>query len=256
MPLISPSLAVLGLNSAFVNNPESFTVSIPEMASLYVAEIQRRQPHGPYSFLGYSVGGIIAYEATRQLITAGELVERLYLVDSPCPLVVPPMPPSLIEFLDSIDRFSGKSQLEEQDPPKPMGSLHVTQTLISLEAYMPEPLPSGSPSPRTTYYVAKQGVNNQTSVKLPKVSERDHKVLTWLLDDRTGLGGVGDGWEKLIDRSTLKIVTVEGNHFSIMKDPYVSTYSYIIFIISRVAKADLSYRSESGQVSCVHHFKI
>ena len=101
-PHLDKDLAVFGLNSAFVNAPEDFNVSIPKMASLYLAEIRRRQPHGPYSLLGYPVGGIIAYEAARQLIVAGEAVERLYLVDSPCPLVIPPMPPKLIEFLDSI----------------------------------------------------------------------------------------------------------------------------------------------------------
>ena len=225
MPHIDKHLAVFGLNSAFVNVPEDFTVSIPEMASLYLAEIRRRQPHGPYSLLGYSVGGIIAYEAARQLIMAGEVVERLYLVDSPCPLVIPPMPPKLIEFLDSIDRFSGKKQgtEEPEEAVKPMGSLHVTQTLISLESYVPKPLPDMALSPRTTYYVAKQGVAREAEVKWPQVSERDRKVMTWLLDDRTGLGGTGDGWEMLVDRAKLKIFPIEGNHFNIMREPYVST---------------------------------
>ncbi|PYH97266.1 hypothetical protein BO71DRAFT_438922 [Aspergillus ellipticus CBS 707.79] len=223
MPSINPNLAVFGLNSAFAHHPEQFTISISEMAALYVAEIQRRQPHGPLSFLGYSVGGIIAYEASRQLIVAGEPVNRLYLVDSPCPLVIPPMPPNLIKFLDTIDRFSGKKKTakEHEEPVKPMGSLHVTKTLISLESYMPSALPPGCRSPRTTYYVAKQGVNNQSTVKLPDVSERDRRVMTWLLEDRTELGGTGDGWEMLVDPAELKIVPIEGTHFSIMKEPEI-----------------------------------
>ena len=225
MPHIDKELAVFGLNSAFVNAPEDFNVSIPEMASLYLGEVRRRQPHGPYSFLGYSVGGIIAYEAARQLIIAGEAVERLYLVDSPCPLVIPPMPPKLIEFLDSIDRFSGNKQgpKEPQEVVKPMGSLHVTQTLISLEPYVPKPLPDMALSPRTTYYVAKHGVASKTAAKWPEVSESDRKVMTWLLEDRSGLGGTGDGWETLLDGAKLKVFPIEGNHFAIMKEPYVST---------------------------------
>ena len=232
MPPVDKHLAVFGLNSAFVNAPEDFTVSIPQMARLYMAEIRRRQPHGPYSLLGYSVGGIIAYEASRQLIVAGETVERLYLVDSPCPLLIPPMPPKLIAFLDSIDRFGGEKPGSEEAPAeaaamKPMGSLHVTQTLTSLESYVPKPLPDMALSPRTTYYVAKHGVARQTTaVPRPDVfssdSARDGKVMTWLLDDRVGLGGRGDGWEMLVDGAKLKIVPVEGNHFSIMKEPYVS----------------------------------
>lgn len=224
MPHIDKNLAVFGLNSAFVNAPEDFNVSIPEMATLYLTEIRRRQTHGPYSFLGYSVGGIIAYEAARQLIVAGEVVERLYLVDSPCPLVIPPMPPKLIEFLDSIDRFNGTKQTagESEEVVKPMGSLHVTQTLISLESYVPKPLPDMALSPRTTYYVARHGVASQSTVKWPEVSERDLIVMTWLLDDRPGLGGSGDGWEMLVDRAKLKIIPIAGNHFNIMKEPNVS----------------------------------
>ncbi|KAJ5768708.1 ketoacyl-synt-domain-containing protein [Penicillium odoratum] len=241
MPSIHPELAIFGLNSPFVNAPENFTVSIAEMAALYVTEIQRRQPQGPYSFLGYSVGGIIAYEASRQLLVAGETVERLYLVDSPCPLVIPPMPPNLIKFLDSIDRFSGKAKSSEHapaEPVKPMGSLHVTQTLISLEAYMPEALPPGICPPRTTYYVAKNGVNNQSDVQLPDISDRDRRVMTWLLEDRTGMGGLGDGWEMLVGGELLKVYPVEGNHFSIMKEPDVSPLSITIYTVALVALTD------------------
>ncbi|CAM6003988.1 unnamed protein product, partial [Sphagnum balticum] len=225
LPQIAQNVAVFGLNSAFVNAPGDFTVSISEMASLYVAEVRRRQPLGPYSFLGYSVGGIIAYEAALQLILVGEAVERLYLVDSPCPLVIPPMPLKLLDFLDSIDRFTGKNQGEHassEEAPKPMGSLHVTQTLMSLESYVPKPLPDKCLPPRTTYYIAKRGVNNQATVKRPAVSERDQKVMTWLLDDRSPAFGNG-GWDMLIGTDSLHAIFVEGNHFNIMKEPHVST---------------------------------
>ncbi|KAL3445283.1 hypothetical protein BJX65DRAFT_297025 [Aspergillus insuetus] len=223
MPLISTRLAVYGLNSAFVTAPEDFTVTVAEMAALYVAEIQRRQPHGPYSFLGYSVGGIIAYEATRYLLQAGEPVERLYLVDSPCPLVIPPMPPSLISFLDSIDRFGGEQQQNVCDTPKPMGSLHVTQTLASLQKYMPNPL-SPAASLKTTYYVARQGVKHGAGSGLADVSDKDRKVITWLLDNRTGLDQAGEGWGRLLGTERLKVVPIEGNHFNIMTPPYITEW--------------------------------
>ena len=234
MPYIDKDLAVFGLNSAFVNAPEDFTITVPEMASLYLGEVRRRQPQGPYSLLGYSIGGVIAYEAARQLIMAGEVVANLYLVDSPCPLVIPPMPPKLIEFLDSIDRFSG-TKLKAEEPKeavKPMGSLHVTQSLTALESYFPEPLPDMALSPTTTYYVAKDGVSNETTLDLPDISESDRKVMAWLLHDRIGLGGTGDGWEKLVGSARLKVFPIQGNHFNIMKEPHVS----IIRVLQVVSK--------------------
>ena len=41
MPHIDKELAVFGLNSACVNAPEDFNVSVPKIASLYLAEIRR-----------------------------------------------------------------------------------------------------------------------------------------------------------------------------------------------------------------------
>ncbi len=66
---------------------------------------------------------------------------------------------------------------------------------ISLESYVPKPLPGMAFSPRTTDYVAKHGVASQRTVNRPEVSERDRKVMTWLPDDRSELGGTRDGWE-------------------------------------------------------------
>ncbi len=41
--------------------------TIEEMASLYVKEIRRMQPHGPYYLGGYCMGGTVAYEMAQLL---------------------------------------------------------------------------------------------------------------------------------------------------------------------------------------------
>ena len=72
------------------------------------------------------------------VIVAGEAVEKLSLVDSPCPLVIPPpMPPRLDEFFDSIDRFCGNKYgtKEPEEAVEPIGSLFVMQTL-SVSSHM------------------------------------------------------------------------------------------------------------------------
>lgn len=55
---------------------------IEDMAALYVKEIQRVQPHGPYFLGGYCLGGTIAYEAARQFEAKGEQVALLALFDT------------------------------------------------------------------------------------------------------------------------------------------------------------------------------
>lgn len=56
------------------------------MAEQYVSAMRKVQPMGPYHLLGYSFGGIVAYEMARQLLQSGEQVGGLYLIDSPAPL--------------------------------------------------------------------------------------------------------------------------------------------------------------------------
>ncbi len=56
---------------------------IQAMAAYYVQAIQSVQSHGPYDLGGYSLGGMLAYEVTRQLQELGEAVATLVMLDSP-----------------------------------------------------------------------------------------------------------------------------------------------------------------------------
>lgn len=55
---------------------------IEQMASHYVAEIRALKPKGPYRLGGVCLGGVIAFEMARQLVAAGEEVDRLVLIDT------------------------------------------------------------------------------------------------------------------------------------------------------------------------------
>ncbi|MFT0173261.1 acetoacetate--CoA ligase [Paraburkholderia mimosarum] len=57
-------------------------LSVEEMAATYIAEIRRIQPKGPYSLIGYSFGGMVAFEIAQQLSRAGEAIESLCLLDT------------------------------------------------------------------------------------------------------------------------------------------------------------------------------
>lgn len=56
--------------------------SVTEMASRYVQEIRKVQPHGPYRIGGYSFGGLVAYEMAQMLEAQGEQLALLALFDS------------------------------------------------------------------------------------------------------------------------------------------------------------------------------
>jgi len=56
--------------------------TVQAMAASYLELIKSRQPRGPYLLAGWSMGGLIAFEMTRQLQAAGDAVARLILIDS------------------------------------------------------------------------------------------------------------------------------------------------------------------------------
>ncbi|GGZ71919.1 non-ribosomal peptide synthetase [Algibacter mikhailovii] len=56
--------------------------SVEDMAAHYITEIQTINPEGPYALAGFSFGGIIAFEMTKQLRAQGKTVKNLALFDS------------------------------------------------------------------------------------------------------------------------------------------------------------------------------
>ncbi|MGX0890777.1 rhizoxin synthesis polyketide synthase RhiF [Pseudomonas sp. ADAK2 TE3594] len=58
-------------------------LGISAMAAYYVQVIQSVLQQGPYDLGGYSLGGMLAYEVTRQLQELGETVTSLVMLDSP-----------------------------------------------------------------------------------------------------------------------------------------------------------------------------
>ena len=94
---------------------------------------------------------------------------------------------------------------------------------ISLEPYVPKPLSDMAFSPRTNYHIAKHGLASQRTTNRPELAERGRKAMTRLPDDQSSLGGTGEGWETLVDRAKLKIFPIQGNHFVMIREPYVIT---------------------------------
>ena len=56
------------------------------MATFYIDEIRKKQPHGPYFLGGMCAGGSIAYEVATQLERANEVVKLVAILDGASPL--------------------------------------------------------------------------------------------------------------------------------------------------------------------------
>jgi phthiocerol/phenolphthiocerol synthesis type-I polyketide synthase E len=71
-----------GLQCQGLDGDQSPLKTIEDMAALYVKEIRRVKPHGPYFLGGYCMGGTVAFEIAQQLRAAGEVIALLALFDT------------------------------------------------------------------------------------------------------------------------------------------------------------------------------
>jgi len=76
---------VYGLQPHGLDGRQKPLESIELMASAYLEEIRKIQPHGPYYLGGVCLGGVIGYEMAQQLRAAGETVALTALIDSYLP---------------------------------------------------------------------------------------------------------------------------------------------------------------------------
>ena len=80
---------VYGLQSLGLDGQQQPLTSIEEMAAHYIKAIQQVQPQGYYHLIGWSLGGVIAYEMAQQLQAKNETVALLGLIDSYASTVIP-----------------------------------------------------------------------------------------------------------------------------------------------------------------------
>jgi len=76
---------VYGLQAKGLDGREKPTTSVTEMAANYIQAIRSVQPQGPYYIIGYSFGGVVAFEVARQLYIQGQEMAMLGILDTPAP---------------------------------------------------------------------------------------------------------------------------------------------------------------------------
>ncbi|NEO35901.1 MAG: amino acid adenylation domain-containing protein [Moorea sp. SIOASIH] len=96
---------VYGLQSLGLDGQQQPLTSVEEMASHYIQAIQQIQPQGSYHLIGWSFGGVIAYEMAQQLQTKNTSVALLTLIDSYVPTLI--RKPSEIDQAMIVNLFIG-----------------------------------------------------------------------------------------------------------------------------------------------------
>lgn len=216
IPNISPDMAVFGLNCPFMKCPERWTCGVEGVSALYLAEIKRRQPQGPYIIGGWSAGGVMAYEVARMIVEAGEKVKSLVLIDAPCPVALDPLPARLHIFFDQIGLLgTGK-------PGGTPGWLlpHFASAIKNLRDYNPIPMNPKTAPPVLAIWCTDGVCPNPDDPRPPPGEGEDPAPMKWLLNNRTIFDD--NGWAQLLPKENFEYAVMGGNHFTMMKGDHVS----------------------------------
>lgn len=210
---VGKDVCVYGLNCPWLKDAEKLVhFGLKGLASLYVEEIRRRAPHGPYSLGGWSAGGICAYEAAIQFTREGETVERLILLDSPNPIGLEKLPARLFDFINGLGLFG--------DGKAPDWLLaHFLAFIDALDEWKPVPWDKAigaKASPPKTYILwAEDGVCKGIDTR-PEYRDDDPREMRWLLENRTNFGG--NNWDVLLGERNLSIERIQNaNHFTMLR---------------------------------------
>ncbi|KAF2641532.1 ketoacyl-synt-domain-containing protein [Massarina eburnea CBS 473.64] len=222
IPNISKDMAVYGLNCPFMKQPEKWNSGVEGVSALFLAEIKRRQPQGPYLVGGWSAGGVMAYEVTQQLVNGGDKVESLVLIDSPCPVALDPLPARLHIFFDQIGLLG---------TGKPGGTPawllpHFAAAIQNLKDYDPTPMDPKLAPPVLAIWCTDGVCPNPNDPRPPPGEGEDPAPMKWLLNNRTDFED--NGWAQLLPKENFEYAVMGGNHFTMMKGEHGATLGKLI----------------------------
>lgn len=216
LPPIGKDVCLIGLNSPFLRQAQNFTCSIERMARLWVGEVRKLQPKGkPYVLGGWSAGGFYSYEVVRLLTAAGEKVDRLILIDSPCRLEYEALPAQVVQELTRKGLMGASG---EKKAPEWLVQ-HFTSTVGSVDRYWPSALSQEHTPPNVNFIWVKEGLVKSVPESGLQV-DMNVKVTRFLLEPRVNLRT--EHWEKLLPGAQYTFDYMTGNHFQITQPPHVS----------------------------------
>ncbi|KAF2862276.1 alpha/beta-hydrolase [Piedraia hortae CBS 480.64] len=213
LPELGKAVCVVGLNSPFLRQAQQFTCSIEHMARLWLGEVQKLQPNGPYTLGGWSAGGYYAYEAAKLLTASGHKIDRLVLIDSPCRLFYEALPEQVVQQLTEkgLMGASGTKKAPEWLVQ------HFTSTVGSVDRYMPTPMGVQHVPTHVNMIWVREGLVDNVEQSGLRV-DLSVKVTRFLLEPRPELRA--EGWEKLVPGATFTYDYMTGNHFQITQPPH------------------------------------
>lgn len=107
--LLGPDQPVYGLEAPGFDGDRTPVRSLPDLSAEYAEILRHTRPQGGYRLLGWSMGGVIAFDMAQRLAAAGAEVAQVVLVDSSLPWVaeLPPEREIQRRFLHDVAGIAG-----------------------------------------------------------------------------------------------------------------------------------------------------
>ena len=236
--LHSPDRSILGFDDPDFLSPILQTSSIEQMAGRYIASLSpfeapslimggslthissldpSKRSSIPLLALftnrpaGWSFGGVVAYEAVRQLLDAGFPIRGLLLIDSPFPYNHKPLPVEVINYILGNSNTAAAPNNDEPPSADPYLLRSFKHCAHLLSQYNPPPL---SPDQQSRI----------KTVMLRSADEFDAQRLCGVeygwLERQDVRDEAIEGWRQLV--GNLEVLDIEGTHFDVFKGDKVS----------------------------------
>ncbi|KAL6705696.1 hypothetical protein ACN47E_006485 [Coniothyrium glycines] len=225
LPPLSATTSVIAFNSPFMKSPKDMhRRHLSEIVASYVQGVRARQPHGPYHLGGWSAGGILAYAVAQVLMSDGEEIASLSLIDSPPPNNgLDRLPRRFFDHCSAVGIFGEEmSAISSSRTPAPLPDWlmpHFEATIELLHDYKAPPMPKDSPSPQVVNIVwAGSCAFGGKYAPFPSATfqDEDTEGMKFLTEQRVDFGpGL---WADLFPGKDINVDVVEGSHhFSMMR---------------------------------------
>ena len=223
---------IYGLQALGLDGIQAPLSQVEQMAAHYINEIETIQANGPYFLVGYSFGGLIAFEIACQLASQGKQVGLLALLDNVSPRLSK-VRPSFAQVVGI--HFQNLRQLAMNERVKYIRDRLVFRTMYAnKENSEREFLLDNWVEPLPLEYLAVLEANLQASNNYTgKVYSGDVTLFRSEVQPVDQSLHLDLGWNELVS-GNLTIKDLPGHHTNILKEPQIQ-------LLGRELKLSLNY---------------